>query len=60
VGDIRHCYADITRIRETLGYEPTMTMDRGLAEFAAWLEREQASDLVAEARQELATRGLSF
>lgn len=60
VGDIRHCFADITRAREGLGYEPAMPMDRGLAELAAWLEREQASDLVAEARAELATRGLTF
>jgi len=60
VGDIRHCFADITRAREVLGYEPAMPMDRGLEELARWLEREKASDLVSEAREELATRGLTF
>ncbi|HET9251711.1 MAG TPA: NAD-dependent epimerase/dehydratase family protein [Candidatus Eisenbacteria bacterium] len=60
VGDIRHCFADITKAREVLGYEPETPMDRGLEDLARWLEREQASDLVSEAREELATRGLTF
>jgi dTDP-L-rhamnose 4-epimerase len=60
VGDIRHCFADISRAREALRYQPAMPMDVGLAELSAWLEREQAEDLVQEARAELATRGLTF
>jgi dTDP-L-rhamnose 4-epimerase len=60
VGDIRHCFADITRARDALGYEPAMPMDQGMDELARGLEREQAADLVAEARAELATRGLTF
>jgi dTDP-L-rhamnose 4-epimerase len=31
-GDIRHCYADITKIRMRLGYEPKVTMPEGLRE----------------------------
>jgi len=35
-GDIRHNYADMTRIRETLGFEPAWTFERGIAELAKW------------------------
>jgi len=31
-GDIRHCYADITKIRTKLGYEPKVKMADGLKE----------------------------
>jgi dTDP-L-rhamnose 4-epimerase len=58
-GDIRHCFADITKARTVLGYEPRIDLDRGLAELAAWLEGQIAVDRVAEARAELAARGLT-
>jgi len=32
-GDIRHSVADITRARERLGYEPTVTLSDGLRRF---------------------------
>ncbi|HET6725361.1 MAG TPA: NAD-dependent epimerase/dehydratase family protein [Gammaproteobacteria bacterium] len=60
VGDIRHCFADITRARETFGYEPEVTLDDGLAEMAAWLATAQAVDRVAEASAELVSRGLTL
>jgi dTDP-L-rhamnose 4-epimerase len=59
VGDIRHCFADITRARQVLGYEPSVDLERGLAEFAEWLEGQDAEDHVADARAELAARGLT-
>lgn len=59
VGDIRHCFADIARARHVLGYEPRVTLEEGMAELAAWLEGQVAVDRVAEARAELATRGLT-
>jgi dTDP-L-rhamnose 4-epimerase len=40
VGDIRHCYADITRARQLLGYEPCVPLQEGLRELAAWLEEQ--------------------
>src|SRR5918911_225856 len=46
VGDIRHCFADISLAREVLGYEPTVTLDAGLAELAGWLEGQVADDRV--------------
>jgi len=59
VGDIRHCFADITLARRVLGYEPQMPLERGLLELASWLEGQVATDRVAEAREELAARGLT-
>jgi len=58
-GDIRHCFADITRARQLLGYEPRVTLERGLVELASWLEGQVAVDRVADARAELAARGLT-
>jgi dTDP-L-rhamnose 4-epimerase len=59
VGDIRHCFADITKAREVLGYEPQVTLDAGMAELAAWLEGQAAVDRVSHASAELARRGLT-
>ena len=38
-GDIRHCYADITKARTLLGYEPQVTHEEGFRELAEWLAR---------------------
>jgi dTDP-L-rhamnose 4-epimerase len=60
VGDIRHCFADITKARQMLGYEPRMRLDDGLAELSAWLESQAAVDRVAQASAELTARGLTL
>ena len=59
VGDIRHCFADISRAHELVGYAPQVTLDDGLLELAGWLEGQQAEDRVAQASAELAARGLT-
>jgi dTDP-L-rhamnose 4-epimerase len=59
VGDIRHCFADITRARTVLGYEPSVTIEEGMIELAEWLQHQAADDRVAEASRELAARGLT-
>jgi dTDP-L-rhamnose 4-epimerase len=59
VGDIRHCFADITLARRILGYEPQMPLERGLLELSSWLAGQVASDRVAEGHAELAARGLT-
>jgi len=59
VGDIRHCFADITRARRVLGYEPQVTLEDGLVQLATWLADQTAHDRVAEASRELAARGLT-
>ena len=59
VGDIRHCFADIGRAREVLGYGPKVQLNEGLTELAGWLEGQQADDRVSEAKAELTARGLT-
>ena len=36
LGDIRHNYADMTKIRERLGFVPDYDFERGIAEFTKW------------------------
>jgi dTDP-L-rhamnose 4-epimerase len=59
VGDIRHCFADITLAQRVLGFKPQMPLEQGLVELASWLEGQVACDRVAEMREELAARGLT-
>jgi len=58
-GDIRHCFADISKARGLLGYEPRVTLEKGLTELMAWLDGQTAEDKVEQARQELSARGLT-
>jgi len=57
-GDIRHCFADISKARDILGYVPRIELEEGLQDLAAWLEGQIADDRVTESRNELAARGL--
>jgi dTDP-L-rhamnose 4-epimerase len=57
-GDIRHCVADVSRIRRALGFEARTALETGLEDLAAWTRRERAEDRVAQARDELERRGL--
>jgi dTDP-L-rhamnose 4-epimerase len=59
VGDIRHCFADISRARSVLGYEPQVQLEDGLEELASWLDGQVATDRVDQASAELAARGLT-
>ena len=59
VGDIRHCFADISLAREVLGYEPRVALDDGMAELAEWLQDQTAEDRVESAHRELVARGLT-
>lgn len=58
-GDIRHCFADITRIREELGFEPRVAFEDGIPDLAAWAGEQEAEDRVAEATRELESAGLT-
>ena len=59
VGDIRHCFADISKAREKLGYQPRVEFAQGLRELAEWLACQSADDRVESARDELKARGLT-
>ncbi len=58
-GDIRHCYADISRARSILGYEPKVSHLDGFAELAQWLSGQQAEDKAEASQLELTRYGLS-
>ena len=61
VGDIRHCFADIGRAREMIGYRPRVTLKEGMTELVEWLqEQERPDDGVGRHAAELAARGLTL
>jgi dTDP-L-rhamnose 4-epimerase len=57
-GDIRHCYANISRARELLNFEAEVRFEDGMGELVNWVREQQAVDLVDSARAELGQRGL--
>ena len=59
VGDIRHCFADISLADEVLGFRPQVSLADGMSELAGWLEGQVATDRVDDAAAELAARGLT-
>ena len=40
VGDIRHCVADISKIKKSLGYEPKVSFKQGIEEYIKWIESQ--------------------
>lgn len=59
VGDVRHCFADISQAQRVLGYQPRVSLEEGLRELVAWLEDQEAVDRVEQASAELSARGLT-
>lgn len=58
-GDIRHCYADISRIRAAIGYEPRYRFEQGVKELVEWVAEQQAAVSPApDVEQQLAAYGL--
>ncbi len=58
-GDIRHCFADLTKARSLLGYQPEVTHEEGFQELALWLAGQQAEDKAETMLGELNTYGLT-
>lgn len=59
IGDIRHCYADLTKIREALGFKPAVNLESGLERFVAWVRTQPVEqDGLDRANKELIDRGL--
>lgn len=57
-GDIRHCYADISRAIELLDWEPQMSFEQGMQELVEWGERRDPDDNFHQAQRELENKGL--
>jgi dTDP-L-rhamnose 4-epimerase len=56
-GDIRHCFADISRIQRLVGYTPRNTFEDGVRELVAWVAVQQAAT-TGDANAQLARYGL--
>jgi len=57
-GDIRHCYADITKISTMLKYSPSVMLEEGVSDAVSWVREEVADDRVEKATRELIERNL--
>ena len=59
LGDVRHNYADITKIHKILGYSPKYSFQDGLAEFVKWVQNQKiVEDNYEESIKELKDKGL--
>jgi len=59
-GDIRHCFADISKAERLLGYTPQVKFTDGLRELSEWLAGTSAHDNFMRASAELDRRGLTL
>ncbi len=61
-GDIRHNFADLTRLRDLFGVTPTISFASGIARFADWVREQQPGSSghsdYRRSLDELAKRGL--
>lgn len=58
-GDIRHCFADTSLIRDRLGWASTVSVEDGIPVLAAWVRTMTSEeDLLDRAVEELQDRGL--
>jgi dTDP-L-rhamnose 4-epimerase len=61
-GDIRNCFADITRARTLLGFAPEFRLEESLGPLVEWVRAERATeratDRGAEMKRQLEARGL--
>ncbi|WP_367757306.1 NAD-dependent epimerase/dehydratase family protein [Flavobacterium sp. WC2430] len=59
IGDIRHNYADLTKIKERLGFEPKVYFNEGIKKFSSWvLEQEIQEDKLSLSLEEMKSKGL--
>jgi dTDP-L-rhamnose 4-epimerase len=59
LGDIRHNFADLTKIRGAFGFQPSVTVEEGLRRFVEWVREEPVGvDGYERSLEELKVRGL--
>ena len=60
LGDIRHCYADVSQAAKYLGFAPKISLEDGLRRFCKWAATQPVhKDRSAHAEAELKERGLT-
>ncbi len=57
-GDIRHCFADISKARDLLGFAPRHFLEDSMDELTSWIRGPRAVDRGEDARRQLEMRGL--
>ena len=57
-GDVRHCFADITKIKDKLDFEVKVNFEDGINELIAWSKDAEAIDKIDQATKELKEKGL--
>jgi dTDP-L-rhamnose 4-epimerase len=57
-GDIRNCFADISRARSLLGFTPERLLESGLDDFVEWVTQSTFTDRADDMRRHLEQRGL--
>lgn len=59
LGDIRHNFADLTKIKNTLGFTPKWTFEEGIARFSRWVDAQKVMhDRYSESIEEMKQKGL--
>ena len=59
LGDIRHNYADLTKIKSKLGFEPKFSFEEGLKEFTDWVNTQEIEqDNYQKSIDEMKEKGL--
>ncbi len=59
IGDIRHNYADITKLTTLLQYQPSVMLNEGMRKFIAWVKNENVQkDLYEQSLNEMKDKGL--
>ncbi len=58
-GDIRHCFADPTQARKTLGFEAKVRLEDGIDEVIEFVRSQRPEDKVDGFEAELVNRGLA-
>jgi|LSQX01.2.fsa_nt_gb dTDP-L-rhamnose 4-epimerase len=57
-GDVRHCYADTTKIKKDIGFVPKVSFEEGLKRLIDWSKTAKSEDKFLKASNELKKRGL--
>lgn len=59
LGDIRHNFADLTKIKSHLGFEPQVYFKEGIQRFTQWvLQQEIQEDKLSKSLEEMKMKGL--
>jgi dTDP-L-rhamnose 4-epimerase len=59
LGDIRHNYADLSKIKRILKFKPKIDFEEGISRFVEWVNDQKVEiDMIKEALEEMKTKNL--